>query len=694
MGLATNLLNPAFLLDVVKGLIGAALIGGLKYGGDYLLRLRLKKRLEEDRYTPAEIKKFAAENRDPYVRPDCQDNNPAGSDSALNRRSLFEEIDRLLGPPLQARFSLLLADSGMGKTTFLRRYYAYHWSRPKRSGRFKLVVVPLNQTDCNDIINRIDVQDRGDTVLLLDALDEDNAAIADFCKRFQQIVAVAGRFRAVLITCRTQFLADAACIPEEVDLPPPAGPAGLTGGPDRKVHRIYVSPFDDQQVKKYLAARFPCWRNPVFRVRAGRAAERFKDLMSRPLLLTYIPDLISEKKEPPYTVQVYRAIVDNWLTRETGKRRLASKPEDLLGFCEDFAVQLYTQGRNRMPTAELDDLAKHYSVTLDAHEVRERSLLHNDAEGHWSFAHRSIMEYFLVRSLSSAKDRPSWAGQPWTDQMRVFGREMLLSGECVRLPYADLKGVALKRLRLSYADLNGTDLTGADLSEARLRNVNLDSVNLGGACLDNADLCGLNLRQVRGLTLRQAISAVSDEATSWEATSWPEERTLGGHSAEVTGVAMSADGRRAVSASFDYTLKVWDVDSGRELRTLTDRSDRVCGVAVSGDGRRAVSCGDLTLKVWDVESGCELRTLRSFGFYGVALSGDGRLAAAPSRETHVTVTLKVWDLTTGVWNQRVTLKGHGWYEFSSCAFSPNGDFILSGSKNGEVMVWFPPPQWV
>ena len=34
-------------------------------------------------------------------------------------------------------------------------------------------------------------------------------------------------------------------------------------------------------------------------------------------------------------------------------------------------------------------------------------------------------------------------------------------------------------------------------------------------------------------------------------------------------VAMSGDGRLAVSASLDKTLKVWEVASGRELRTLT-----------------------------------------------------------------------------------------------------------------------------
>ena len=33
-------------------------------------------------------------------------------------------------------------------------------------------------------------------------------------------------------------------------------------------------------------------------------------------------------------------------------------------------------------------------------------------------------------------------------------------------------------------------------------------------------------------------------------------------------MALSADGRRAVSASGDKTLKVWDVETGRELRTL------------------------------------------------------------------------------------------------------------------------------
>jgi WD40 repeat protein len=60
-----------------------------------------------------------------------------------------------------------------------------------------------------------------------------------------------------------------------------------------------------------------------------------------------------------------------------------------------------------------------------------------------------------------------------------------------------------------------------------------------------------------------------------------ELRTLQGHSDRVYGVALSGDGRLAVSASSDRTLKVWDVGSGRELRTLEGHSGLVHAVALS-----------------------------------------------------------------------------------------------------------------
>jgi hypothetical protein len=146
---------------------------------------------------------------------------------------------------------------------------------------------------------------------------------------------------------------------------------------------------------------------------------------------------------------------------------------------------------------------------------------------------------------------------------------------------------------------------------------------------------------------RRAVSASLDKTLKvWDLDSGQELRTLAGHSASVSGVAVTADGRRAVSASWDNTLKVWDPDSGQELRTLAGHSGSVSGVAVTADGRRAVSASeDNTLKVWDPDSGQELRTLagHSGSVSGVAVTADGRRAVSASWDN----TLKVWDLDSG-----------------------------------------------
>jgi len=111
-------------------------------------------------------------------------------------------------------------------------------------------------------------------------------------------------------------------------------------------------------------------------------------------------------------------------------------------------------------------------------------------------------------------------------------------------------------------------------------------------------------------------------------------------------VAVTPDGKRAVSASWDNTLKVWDLDAGRALRTLEGHSDNVHGVAVTPDGKRAVSASwDHTLKLWDLDTGRALRTLEGHSsvVYGVAVTPDGKRAVSASWDN----TLKVWDLDTG-----------------------------------------------
>lgn len=62
------------------------------------------------------------------------------------------------------------------------------------------------------------------------------------------------------------------------------------------------------------------------------------------------------------------------------------------------------------------------------------------------------------------------------------------------------------------------------------------------------------------------------------------EHTLSSHQFGVIAVAVTPDGQRTVSASWEKTLKLWDLVRGRELRTLSGHTGLVAGVAVTRIG--------------------------------------------------------------------------------------------------------------
>jgi len=151
----------------------------------------------------------------------------------------------------------------------------------------------------------------------------------------------------------------------------------------------------------------------------------------------------------------------------------------------------------------------------------------------------------------------------------------------------------------------------------------------------------------------------------------------------VYAVALTADGKRAVSGSDDKTLRVWDLEGNQPPRALEGHTDRVWAVALTTDGKRAVSgSGDNTLRVWDLEGDRPLRVLEghTYGVYAVALTADGKRAVSGSTDK----TLRVWDLE-GNQPPRV-LEGHT-YGVIAVALTADGKRAISGSWDKTLRVW-------
>ena len=159
-------------------------------------------------------------------------------------------------------------------------------------------------------------------------------------------------------------------------------------------------------------------------------------------------------------------------------------------------------------------------------------------------------------------------------------------------------------------------------------------------------------------------------------------RILAGHERAVWSVAVSPDGRHAVTGSEDGTAVVWDLATGRQLCKFAGHWGEVCSV-VSLDGRHAVTgSGNHTAVVWDLATGQRLRELAGHGDWvtSVAVSPDGRHAVTGSEDG----TAVVWDLATG---QRLReLAGHRG-EVRSVAMSPDGRHAVTGSEDGTAIVW-------
>jgi WD40 repeat protein len=147
--------------------------------------------------------------------------------------------------------------------------------------------------------------------------------------------------------------------------------------------------------------------------------------------------------------------------------------------------------------------------------------------------------------------------------------------------------------------------------------------------------------------------------------------------------AYTPDGKQLVASSMK-AVYVFDLKARKLSRTFTPKAAPGGRAALSGDGKTLV-CGEKQVGVYEFATGKEIAVLKSpEAIYRVAVSRDGKLAAAAHRNGKVTV----WDVPKRKALHTFEMKGGA--GVAELAFSPDGKRLAAAgtyATGSEAKTW-------
>nr|VFJ90908.1 MAG: Formylglycine-generating enzyme, required for sulfatase activity, contains SUMF1/FGE domain [Candidatus Kentron sp. LFY] len=374
-----------------------------------------------------------------YVEPFCQDHSP--TDDPKDRRPIshirapvFSTINTFLKGD-SSRFTdssrrmFVLSDPGMGKTSLLMMIKLTHLAGFWPQG-YDCLLLKLGK-DTLDVVWQH--SDKTNTVLLLDALDEDPLALGNVEKRLLEILEAAGDYYRVIVSCRTRSLFSAATYPSDY-------PGEIRIG-DHACLLAFLNTFDYEQVVDYLTKRFPHHLCDILvhcsdslRREARHLVDEMGAQCFSPLLLAHIDDIMAVwlRKSDPYSL--YLALFHGWIAREEARlyklrRKKLGNPldrRDLWTLFTTIAVFLQRRGEHSLSRAALYQLENDFSppvANLDSlayFDTGDRSLLNRNTAGDFRFIHCSIQEFLVAHSILIGQTDIIGDAIPVTDQILMF----------------------------------------------------------------------------------------------------------------------------------------------------------------------------------------------------------------------------------------------------------------------------------
>ncbi|MFO7618171.1 MAG: Ig-like domain-containing protein [Thermoplasmata archaeon] len=197
----------------------------------------------------------------------------------------------------------------------------------------------------------------------------------------------------------------------------------------------------------------------------------------------------------------------------------------------------------------------------------------------------------------------------------------------------------------------------------------------------------------------------------WNSTNGNLVREFSGHQGAVRSAEYSPNGTYIASGSEDHYVKIWNANTGALVRNITEHEGSVTAVNWSADGKLlATGSFDNDVILFNTADFSVNRTLNmTNGTYNknfvnaISFSPDGNLVAVayngrydtgmspPDGDPRHPFNVTVWNLSappsSNSWTRHRDIGGGHTGSVTDAAFSHNGTYLATGSKDSTVKVW-------